>query len=163
MKALETQLRASSSKDISIEQYFVENSRLGDEGQNTGIVPEKTYEDLLKAKGFQDKYMRVEPGQNEMNPCFFFCSGKYTYYANLIDDIKQDMWHQNRYIKYLQYLVAQTSGVGSPRRESTFGSPMREETYGRQQYGQSEMRPRVEQIPVREVRQDSASRLWGAY
>jgi len=108
MKSLESQLRQSSQKynDISIEQYFTENARLGEEGQRTGILPEKTFEDILKAKGFQDKYMRVDPGQSEMNPCFFYCSGKYTYYANLIDDIRQDMWHQNRYIKYLQYLVA---------------------------------------------------------
>jgi len=68
-------------------------------------MPEQTYDEILESKGFKDQYLKVEPGQSELHPCFFYCSGKYTYFANLIDDIKQDMWHQNRYIKYLNFLL----------------------------------------------------------
>ena len=65
----------------------------------------KTFDQVLAAKNFEDKYLVVPPGSNELHGCFFYCSGKYTYYANLIDDIREDMWHQNRYIQYLEFLV----------------------------------------------------------
>jgi hypothetical protein len=52
MKSLEEQLgRVNPQKysDLSIAYYFNENAKLGEEGQRTGIVPEKTYEQILEA------------------------------------------------------------------------------------------------------------------
>ena len=79
--------------DLSIAYYFDQNSKLGPGGKPQGIVSEKSFEDILAGKGFRDRYLRVEPGQRDLHPCFFFCSGKYQYYANLINDIRKDMWH----------------------------------------------------------------------
>ena len=44
-------------------------------------------------------------GTNELHGCFYYCSGKYIYFANLVDDIRRDMVNQNSYISYLGYFI----------------------------------------------------------
>ena len=94
---------------MNIQYYFMQNAKLGDEGKYSLEHNEKPYEQILKEKGFQDEYLRIDPGKDDLHPCFFYCMGKYTYYANLLNDIRIDMWHQSRYIRYLSYLLNKSS------------------------------------------------------
>ena len=105
-------------EDMSINFYFSENAKLGKQGQCSGIIPEKSFEQLMQQdtasfNQFRQKYMRVVAGHSKMHPCFFYCLGRYSYYASLVDSIREEMWHQNRYIMYLQYLIRKESGQSS--------------------------------------------------
>jgi len=93
---------------MSIEYYFTENAKLGEKGHTTGIAPEKTFEEILREHNYQDKYLKTQD-ERGMNPCFFYCSGKYSYFSHLSDDIRKDMWHMDRYIMYLRYILKQAA------------------------------------------------------
>jgi len=89
-------------KDMCIQYYFKENAKLGEAGKQH--APEKTFEEILKEGNYQDKYLQSQDKRG-MNPCFFLCSGKYSYFKNMTEDINKDIFHQGRYIKYLKFLL----------------------------------------------------------
>jgi hypothetical protein len=113
IRSLESTLKRTSGQysDMSIKYYFAENAKLGPQGQQTGIQPEKTFEEHLAENKFQDKYLSMSQASGEIHPCFFYCSGKYSYYASLINDIREDIWHNKRYLAYLDFLLQQEQGA----------------------------------------------------
>jgi hypothetical protein len=57
IKRLEYALKRANPqkyKDMSIDYYFKQNAKLGDQGRPKGIVPEKSFEMILAGKNFQD-------------------------------------------------------------------------------------------------------------
>ena len=113
IKRLESQLRRINQNKYSIlsfQYYLDQNSKLGAEGKITGIKPEKSYEEVLEEKNFDDSNMKWVPELNDYDPCFYYCSGKYQFNMNQIDKIKGDEWHHNRYTKYLNFLLQKETG-----------------------------------------------------
>lgn len=59
----------------------------------------------MQEKQFDDKNRVWEASLNDFHPCFYYCSGKFHYSTHQTNVAKGDLWHHNRYTKYLKFLL----------------------------------------------------------
>jgi hypothetical protein len=108
VQRLERQLKGMNPQKygvLSFEYYQEQNAKLGPDGKVRGVEPEKSFEELLAESNFDDRNMKFVPELNDFHPCFYFCSGKYQHNAFRTDQLKAQLWHHDRYHRYLQFLL----------------------------------------------------------